>query len=98
MKDEELKKIIEQVIGNNDPYWNIPVYEIIKKIIDLPEGTETSITKLLNNPQFTSKQLFDINNIVIKVCEKININLDFSKNDGKVRGLPYNLPFIIKHN
>lgn len=29
MKDEELKKIVEEVIGNNDPFWNIPVYEII---------------------------------------------------------------------
>lgn len=98
MKDEELKKIIEQVIGNNDPYWNIPVYEIIKKIIDLPEGTETSITKLLNNPQFTSKQLFDIYNSVIEVCKKINITLDFSQHEGKVEGLPYNLSFFIKHN
>lgn len=98
MKDEELKKIIEEVIGNNDPYWNIPVYEIIKKIIDLPEGTETSITKLLNNPQFTSKQLFDIYNSVIEVCKKINITLDFSQHEGKVEGLPYNLSFFIKHN
>lgn len=95
MKDEELKKLVEEVIGNNDPFWNIPVYEIVKKIIDLPDGTETSITKLLNNSQFTSKQLFDINHIVIKVCKKININLDFSKNDGKIGGLPYNLPFVI---
>lgn len=98
MKDEELKKIIEEVIGNNDPYWNIPVYEIIKKIIDLPKGTETSITKLLNNPQFTSKQLFDIYNSVIEVCKKINITLDFSQHEGKVEGLPYNLSFFIKHN
>ena len=98
MKDEELKKIIEEVIGNNDPYWNIPVFEIVKKIIDLPDGTETSITKLLNNPQFTSKQLFDIYNSVIEVCKKINITLDFSEHEGEVVGLPYNLPFIIKHN
>ena len=33
MKDEELKKLVEEVIGNNDPFWNIPVYEIVKKII-----------------------------------------------------------------
>lgn len=41
MKDEELKKLVEEVIGNNDPFWNIPVYETVKKIIDLPDGTET---------------------------------------------------------
>lgn len=98
MKDEELKKIIEEVIGNNDPFWNIPVYEILKKIIDLPDGTETTITKLLNNSQFTSKQLFDIYTCVNKVCRRIDIVLDFSKENAKVDGLLYNLPFVIRHN
>lgn len=97
MKDEELKKIVEEVIGNNDPFWNIPVYEIVKKIIDLPNETETSITKLLNNPQFSSKQLFDIYKCVNRVCQRIDIVLDFSKENAKVNGLLYNLPFVIKH-
>lgn len=96
MKDEELKKIVEEVIGNNDPFWNIPVYEIVKKIIELPDGTETSITKLLNNSQFTSKQLFDIYNCVNRVCKRIDIVLDFSKENAKVDGLLYNLPFVIR--
>lgn len=97
MNDEELKKIIEDVIGNNDPYWNVPVYEIVKKIINLPEGTESTIVKLLDNNSFNSKQLFDIYLSVNKVCNKINIKLDSSKNNAKVYGLPYNIPFIIKH-
>lgn len=93
MNDEELKKIIEETIGNNDPFWNEPVYNIVKKIIDLPEGTEATITNLLNNSNYTSKQLFDIHSCVNKVCEKLNIKLDFSSNHNKVGGLPYNLPF-----
>ena len=36
MSDEELKKIIEETVGNNDPYWNEPAFNIVKKIIDLP--------------------------------------------------------------
>ena len=96
MKDEKLKKLVEEVIGNNDPFWNIPVYETVKKIIDLPDGTETSITKLLNNSQLTSKQLFDIYTCVNKVCRKIDIVLDFSKENAKVDGLVYNLPFVIR--
>lgn len=96
MKDEKLKKLVEEVIGNNDPFWNTPVYETVKKIIDLPDGTETSITKLLNNSQLTSKQLFDIYTCVDKVCRKIDIVLDFSKENAKVVGLLYNLPFVIR--
>ena len=98
MKDEELKKLVEEVIGNNDPYWNIPVYEIVKKIIDLPDGTETSITKLSSNSQFTSKQLFDIYTCVNRACRRIDIVLDFSKENAKVAGLLYNLPFMIRKN
>lgn len=91
--DKELKKIVEDTIGNNDPFWNEPVYNIVKKIIELPEGTEATITNLLNNSNYTSKQLFDIHSCVNKVCEKLNIKLDFSSNHNKVWGLPYNLPF-----
>ena len=96
MKDEELKKLVEEVIGNNDPFWNVPVYETVKKIVDLPDGTETSITKLLNNSQFTSKQLFDIYNCINRVCRRVDIVLDFSRENAKVDGLLYNLPFIIR--
>jgi hypothetical protein len=32
MSNEELKKIVEEVIGNNDPFWNEPVFEVVKKI------------------------------------------------------------------
>ena len=35
MNNEELKKIVEETIGNNDPYWNEPVFNVVKKIIDL---------------------------------------------------------------
>lgn len=33
MNDVRLKKIIEECIGNNDPYWNNPVYEVVKKLL-----------------------------------------------------------------
>ena len=66
MKDEELKKIIEEVIGKNNPFLNEPVYNIVKKIIDLPEGAETTISKLLGDTSNSyDKFMFDIelNNI-----------------------------------
>ncbi len=93
MNDEKLKKIVEEVIGNNDPFWNKPVFEVVKKIIEMPNETESSISKLLGTSQYSSKQLFDIYHCVNKVCKRINIVLDFSKENAKVDGLLYNLPF-----
>ena len=29
MSDEELKKIIEETVGNNDPYWNEPAFNVV---------------------------------------------------------------------
>ena len=31
MSDEELKKAITECVGNDDPYWTTPVYNIVKK-------------------------------------------------------------------
>lgn len=94
MSNEELKKIVEEVIGNNDPFWNEPVFEVVKKIIEMPIGTESSVSKLLGTSQYSSKQLFDIYYCVDRVCKKLNIVMDFSKDNAKVDGLLYNLPFV----
>lgn len=96
MNNEQLKKIIKEVIGNNDPFWNNLVFEVVKQIIEMPAGTESSITKLLGNSQYSSKQLFDIYLCVNKVCKKLNIVMDFSRENAKVDGLLYNLPFVKK--
>lgn len=92
MNDKELRKIVEETVGSNDPFWNEPVYNIVKKILDLPEGAETTITSLLGNSNYTSKQLSDIHSCVNRVCEKLSIKLDFGSNN-KLEELPYNLPF-----
>ena len=76
MNDEELKRIVEEVIGNNDPYWNIPVLNVVKKIIDLPDNTETTINDLVDSDnKSNSKFMFEIYKIVVEVCKRININL-----------------------
>lgn len=97
MSDEELKKIIEETVGNNDPYWNEPAFNVVKKIIDLPENAETSIYKLCDNDnKSNSKFMFKIYDTVIKACKKINITLDYSKYSKQFVGLPFNIPFIKK--
>lgn len=97
MSNEELKKIIEETIGNNDPYWNEPVFNIVKKIIDLPENAETTIFELTDTEnKLDSEFMFEINNAVTEVCKKLNITLDKSKHNGQFLGLPFNISFVKK--
>ena len=97
MNNESLKKIIEETIGNNDPYWNEPVFNVVKKIIDLPENSETTVSELIDSENKSdSKFMFEINKLVTEVCEKINITLDKSKHNEQFIGLPFNVSFIKK--
>lgn len=81
--DENLKIIIEEVIGNNDIYLNTQVYDIVKKIIDLPNQTTTTIANLIN---YNPKEKFvepitqgKIRILVDKICKKLNIGLEDNK-------------------
>lgn len=92
---EDLKKIINEVIEKNDKEWEKPVCEIVKKIIDLPEGVDTTIANLINyNPE---KEIIDpltqgkIANLVVNVCKKMNIGLVLTE-DG-FGGLAYSYHF-----
>ena len=103
--DTEIKELIKQVIGNDDPFWNIPVYNIVKKIIELPENTETSISKLVDG-EYYEQAMLDIDKSVMEVFEKlvivkdgkrIKIILDKGNNAEQFSGLPYNIDFVIKY-
>ena len=92
-----LKELVEEVIGNNDPYWNIPVLDVVKKIIDLPENSELTISELIDSDnKVDSKFMFEINKLVTEVCKKINITLDKSNHSGQFIGLPFNISFVKK--
>lgn len=96
MNDVRIKNIIIKCIGNDDPYWINPIYKVVKQIIELKDGEERIMSDLLDDSNYTSKQLFEIYNAVNKVCQKLNIDLDFSQNEDKVSELHFNLPFIKK--
>ena len=95
MNDETLKTMIEEIIGNNDIYLNTQVYDIVKKIIDLPNQTITTIANLINynpNEKFVEPLTQGkIRNFVKATCKKINIELE--KNDDKIGGLAYYVEF-----
>lgn len=83
MTEENLKLIVQEEIGNNDPFWNEPVLEIVHKIIEMPEGTETTISELINYESSGINtglvQQTDIYNSAISVCSKIGISLEETK-------------------
>lgn len=95
INDENLKTIIEEVIGNNDNYLNMAVYNIMKKIIDLPSETTTTIADLINyNPNETFVEPLiqgQIRRLIKETCKKFNIELEENK-DG-FGGLAYYYQF-----
>lgn len=95
ISDKRLIKIIEKVVGNNDPYLIEPIKKIVVQIMKMENGAENNIYKLLGEDiqKFTSEQLFDIDKWVSEVCSQFKIKLDKSKYSNQIIGLPYNIPF-----
>lgn len=96
MEDKELKEIIAETIGNDEEFLNTTIYEIVKRIIDLPNETETTIAKLID---YNSQNEFvepllqgQIFNLVEDVCEKVNVYIELTSRDRFI-GLAYYYPF-----
>lgn len=78
--EKKIKKNIEEIIGNNDPYLNTLVYAIIEKITYLPSNITTTIADLIKyNPNETFVEPLKqgkIYNAFIKVCQHLSINIE----------------------
>lgn len=100
--DENLKITIDDVIKDNeeavdnkDANYKDQVYTILKKIIDLPSETITTITDLINyNPKETFVDPLtqgQISRLVKETCKKLNIELEENRDD--FGGLAYYYQF-----
>ncbi len=98
LEDENLKTIIDEVIttnqemiGNDIQYCNTIVYDIVKKIIDLPNETTITISDLINynpNEKFIEPiTQGKIIRLVKEICKNLNIRLE--DNRDKFGGLAY---------
>ena len=107
INDEDLKTIIneviienEEIIGNNTTHWNITIYEIMKKIIDLPSGITTTIANLINyNPNEKFVEPLEqgrIRFLINETCKKLNIELKYNRD--KIGGLAYYYEFVKLNN
>lgn len=102
MEDDKLKIIIKDIVdndthidNNNKQYFNEIIFEIMKKIIDLPCERETTIAELINyNPEneFVEPLMQgQISYFVEEICNKINVN--YIDTDDSIGGLAFYVKF-----
>ncbi len=97
MSDEELKSIVAEVVTAPDPFWIENAFYIVKRIVEMPDGTETTIAALVrDDTKPYTNFLFEMNAIVTEVCKRIGIELDKSKYAEQFLGMPFNIPFVKK--
>lgn len=88
---EELLKLVTEIVENDNNLRDI-VFDVVVKIIDLPDKTTTSIAKLIDyKPEvFFVEPLMQgkVNRYVRLVCKKIEIHLE-TPADKKIDGLLY---------
>lgn len=96
INDETLELIIRETVGSEDIDKNNLLIKLTKKIIDLPINNEITIAQLmmLKNEEvamidpLTQGEIF---NLLMKVCEKLNIKIEI--NHDEFGGLGYHYKF-----
>lgn len=80
--------------------------EMISKMIQvlkkLPEGTEITTFLLVREAGFDvsiydSKTLFPLHFAIFDEAEKSGLELDMTKHENKLEGLPFNLDYVVRH-
>ena len=73
---------------------------LLKRIRELPDGTETSTAKLIweifNNPRDLRGALMEVHFALLDAAKKEGIDLDMSGHEDRAEGLPCNLDFVIR--
>ena len=74
------------------------VEELVNKILELPKGTEISISSLLGEKfkNYNTNEMFEINKRVLSICKEKGVVFNFDKYKDQAVGLPFNIPFIIE--
>lgn len=80
--------------------------EMISKMIQvlkkLPEGTEITTFQLVREAGFDvsiydAKTLFPLHFAIFDEAEENGLELDMSKHENKLEGLPFNLDYVVRH-
>ena len=96
INNESIEMAIKEIAGSNDIDKNNLLSKLIKKIIEMPVNTDTSIAELMNldnNSVAMVEPLIqgEIFNSLMAVCEKLNIAIEV--NHDRFGGLGYHYKF-----
>ena len=95
-KNETVEIVIKEIAGSTDIDKNNLLSKLIKRIIEMPTDVDTSIAQLMNldnNSVAMVEPLLqgEIFNLLMAVCEKINIRIEV--NHDEIGGLGYHYKF-----
>lgn len=90
---DKVSQIVNEVAGTADMDKNNLLCKLVKKVIELPFDTETTIAKLMQLDQVLIDPLTqgEIFNSLMKVCEKLSIKIEV--NHDEFGGLGYHYKF-----
>ena len=80
--------------------------EMISKMIqvlrELPDGTEITTFQLVRKAGFDvsiydAKTLFPLHFAIFDEAEENSLELDMTKHENKLEGLPFNLDYVVRH-
>lgn len=78
------------------------VTKMVRILQELPEGTEITTFQLvrkagLNISIYDAKTLLPLHLAIFDSAEKNGLELDMSKHENKLEGLPFNLDYVVRH-
>ena len=96
INNETIEIAIKEIAGSNDIDKNNLLSKLTKRIIEMPADVDTSIAQLMNmdnNSVAMVEPLLqgEIFNLLMAVCEKINIRIEV--NHDEIGGLGYHYKF-----
>lgn len=96
INNEQIENAIKEIVGINDIDKNNLLSKLIKKIIEMPVNTDTSIAQLMNSDNNSVAMVEpliqgEIFNSLMKVCEKLSIKIYV--NHDEIGGLGYHYKF-----
>ena len=78
------------------------VAKMVDVLRELPEGTEITTYQLAKKAGFNisiydASTLFPLHFAIFDAAEKAGMELDMSKHENKIEGLPFNLDYVVRH-
>lgn len=93
INSETIELVVKEIAGITDMDKTNLLSKLVKKIIELPANTETTIAELMQSNQVIVDPLTqgEIFNLLMEICKKLNIDIEI--NNDEFGGLGYHYKF-----